>query len=199
MYAWNGPEDSPWFLVLAPGDHARLDDDAPATIARHLGEAGVRVVRFGFPPCTSNDGGKRDALLADHIRQAAALKAASQRLVLGGLSRGARVSGDLASTLGAAALVAFAYPFHARHDPDPGARAQALGQVSVPMMLCQGTRDSRGNRQQVTGYRLPEHIRVHWLEDANHALEPRARSGSTQAEQLHQASDLIATFLRGLP
>ncbi|MGB0591868.1 MAG: alpha/beta family hydrolase [Myxococcota bacterium] len=195
MYAWHGPTDSPDFLVLAPGDQAQLDDDAPKAIAQGLGEAGVRVVRFPFPYCETSDGARRDALLAEHIREAAALKAPSQRLILGGLSRGARVSGELANDLGAIALLAFAYPFHPRHDPDPGQRAKALGELTVPVMLFQGTRDSRGNRQQVLGYGLPNHVQVHWLDDANHALEPRLRSGHTQADQLAQAVTLAASFL----
>jgi uncharacterized protein len=199
MYAWHGPEDSPWFLVLAPGDQATLDDVAPATLAEGLGDAGLRVVRFAFPPCETTDGVIRDALLADHIRQAAALKAPAQHLVLAGLSRGARVSGALTDALAAIALVAFAYPFHPRHDPDPGERARALSDLTAPVLLCQGTRDSRGNRQQINGYRLPSRIQVHWLEDANHALEPRERSGHTQPGQLTEAVSVVNTFIRGLP
>jgi predicted alpha/beta-hydrolase family hydrolase len=198
MYVWHGPEDSPHFLVLAPGDQGRLSDVAPTVIAEGLGEAGIRVVRFAFPPCEDKDDVVRDALLAEHIRQAATQRAPRQRLILAGLSRGARMGGALVSELGAAGLLAFAYPFHARHDPDPGPRLKALSDVPTPVLICQGTRDSHGNKEQVRGYRLPTHIRVHWLEDANHALTPRARSGQTQTEQLAEAVTIAAAFVNAL-
>jgi hypothetical protein len=116
--------------------------------------------------------------------------------VLGGLSRGARVSIGLVEELGAVAVLAFAYPFHGRHDPDPHGRARELSAVSVPVLLCQGTRDTHGNRQQVVGYRLPPHIHVHWLPDANHALRPRPSSGHRQEAQLAEATQRAAAFIR---
>jgi predicted alpha/beta-hydrolase family hydrolase len=108
------------------------------------------------------------------------------------------VSVGLAEALGAVGLLLFAYPFHARHDPDPGDRVAQLAGVSVPVLLFQGTRDSHGNAQQVRGYALPAHVRVHWLPDANHALVPRARSGHTQEGQLAEASAVAAAFFRSL-
>jgi predicted alpha/beta-hydrolase family hydrolase len=95
-------------------------------------------------------------------------------------------------------VVAFAYPFHPRHDPDPGPRLEALADVPVPVLIFQGTRDSHGNLEQVRGYRLPAHIQVHWLDDANHALHPRARSGHTQGGQLAEAITIAATFVNAL-
>lgn len=199
MHLWHGPKESPHLVVLAPGDQGQLTDPAPTAIAEGLAQAGVRVVRFGFPPCEETDGALRDALLAEHIRAAAALRAPHQRLVLAGLSRGARVSGALVGELGAAGLLAFAYPFHPRQDPDPGGRDEALAALPVPALVCQGTRDTHGNQQQVRGYRLPDPIQLHWLQDANHALEPRVRSGHTQAAQLAEAVAVAAAFIRGLP
>ena len=68
----------------------------------------------------------------------------------------------------------------------------------MPVLLCQGTRDAHGNQQQVIGYRLPPHIRVHWLLDANHALCPRPSSGHRQKDQLADAASVAAAFIRGL-
>lgn len=97
------------------------------------------------------------------------------------------------------AIVAFSYPFHPRQDPSPGDRVARLAAAKVPVFVGQGTRDSRGNRQQVRGYPLPPHVQIHWLEDANHGLAPRRRSGHTQAEQLRQAAQAAVAFLQRLP
>lgn len=198
MFAFHGPEDSAQLVVLAPGDECKLTDRTPRAIAAALGAAGIRVVWFAFPPCESRDPAVRDAVLADSIRSAATLRAPTQTLVLGGLSRGARVSVSLLGELGAAGLLGFSYPFHARQNPNPGGRVRALAGIDVPALICQGTRDSRGNQQQVRGYGLPEHIQVHWHLDANHALMPRPSSGLDQGEQLAMAASLAVGFVRAL-
>jgi predicted alpha/beta-hydrolase family hydrolase len=199
MLMTHGPNESAHLVVLAPGDSGRLEDAAPTLISQELAEAGFRVVRFGFPDCDSRDTAARDHLLAEQIRGAVAEHLGERQLILGGLSRGARVSASLLDSLGGVGLLGFAYPFHGREDPDTGGRERDLAALRAPALICQGTRDSHGNREQVRGYRLPEHIRVHWLEDANHALRPRERSGFTQAEQLVEACRVAADFIRALP
>ncbi|MFT7521339.1 MAG: putative alpha/beta-hydrolase family hydrolase [Kiritimatiellia bacterium] len=194
MLLWQGPATSSFLVVLAPGDMGLATDAAPAAIAHGFAKAGLLVVRFDCPSPTATP----DASLAVQIRDAAAAREPHQRLVLAGLSRGARVSATLIEELGAVGLVGFAYPFHPRHDPDPGDRVRQLCRVPVPALICQGTRDSHGNQQQVRGYNLPAHVAVHWLFDANHALRPRARSGCTQESQLAQAAQVAATFIQQL-
>ncbi len=198
MFVTHGPARSTHVIILAPGDQGQLTDPAPTHIARRLGAAGLRVVRFGFPQCDVQDARVRDAVLADQIRDAVAKfgPADSEHLVLGGLSRGARVSVGMAEELAARAVLGFAYPFHPRHDPDPGTRAVELALAPVPALICQGTRDTHGNRQQVQGYGLPPHVRVHWIPDATHALRPRLRSGLTQAEVLDEAVRAVVAFLQ---
>ena len=194
MTRWSGPEAARAVVVLAPGDSGRLTDSAPTCIEAGLVAHGLRVGRFPFPDCDDADAA-RDAAVEARIRQAAAELGPEQALVLAGLSRGARISAMLADALGAVAVLAFAYPFHPRNDPDPGDRVARLAAVKTPVWLGQGTRDSHGNRQQVAGYDLAN-VRVHWLEDANHAPHPRARSGATQATQLSEATRACVDFLR---
>ena len=198
MLAWHGPKDSPLLVVLAPGDSGRLEDTGPTLVAEGLARAGIRVGRCAFPPCDSRQGQVRDVVLADRIRAISAAREPSQALIVGGFSRGARVGASLVDELGAVGLLGFAYPFHPRQDPNPGGRVAQLAALSVPALIVQGTRDALGNREQVAGYRLPAHIALHWLEDANHALQPRPRSGFTAVQQLTRASQVAAAFIRRL-
>ena len=64
----------------------------------------------------------------------------------------------------------------------------------------QGTRDPYGDPEDVAGYRLSPAIQVVWIEDGDHDLRPRARSGRSQAGNLREAIDAVARFLaeRGL-
>jgi uncharacterized protein len=199
MCATHGPEDSAHLVVLAPGDSGRLEDTAPTLIADGLALAGIRVIRFAAGSFDSNETEVQDTRLADRVREASRNRQGSQKLVLAGLSRGARVSASLVDELSAHGLIGFAYPFHARGDPKPHGRTQALSQLDVPVLICQGTRDSHGNRQQIRGYDLGENIHVHWLEDANHALHPRERSGTNQREQLKAALQVVVAFIQSLP
>ena len=189
---WSGPADSSHVVVFAPGDEGRIDDAHLSCVVSGLSAAGVRVVCFDSPG--GEDSAARDQRMAGMIRDAADACGAAT-LVLGGLSRGARVSVGLAQELGAAALVLFAYPFHSRRSPDVGSRVHDLASVSGPVWLGQGSRDALGNQPQVVGYRLPTHVHIHWLADANHALRPRPSSGFTMEGQLSEASSLAAAFV----
>lgn len=197
MFVVHGPEAASLLVVLAPGDASEVSDPVPTFIGEVFARAGVRVIRFGFPPCDTRDGAVRDALLADCIREAVA-KEPGRRLVLGGLSRGARVAVSLVEELGAVGLVGFAYPFHHRQDPDPRGRDRQLASIAVPAWICQGTRDSRGNQQQVRGYRLPSHVQLHWLQDGNHALQPRPSSGVDGEVALTEAVEAAVAFMAAL-
>jgi predicted alpha/beta-hydrolase family hydrolase len=194
----SGPHDSKYLVVLAPGDEGLALDPGPTSIADALAQANVAARRFDFPPCDSGESGERDAVLARRISEVAQTRSSSQRLILAGISRGARVSALIAQSLNATALIAFAYPFHSRNDPDPGLRPAQLGALNIPILLLQGTRDSHGNRQQVEGYRLPQHVQIHWLDDANHSLTPRARSGHTRESLLRSSATEVARFLHAL-
>lgn len=218
MIRWDGPEDADLAVILAPGDRGQVEDAAPRALALSLAAAGLRVARFA-DPSPAGDAPRRDAALATKIREAAAARRAGHPgsarllralrdpgggrvdrdgLVLAGFSRGARVSAGLVVELGAVGLVGLAYPFHGRRDPDPKGRVEELVAAGVPTLVCQGTRDSHGNREQVRGYGLPRRIRLHWLVDANHALNPRARSGQPREALLAEAAAVIVAFVRSL-
>jgi len=194
MLTWSGPADSSHVFLFAPGDSGCTTDLGPSRIAAGLAAQGIRVAQWDFV-CDSEDAEERDAVMAAAVREAAA-QCGEVPLVLGGMSRGARVSVGLVEELGAVAVLAFAYPFHSRTDPQTHGRERDLAAVSVPVLLCQGTRDAHGNQQQVVGYRLPAHIQVHWLLDANHPLRPRPSSGHRQEDQLAEATELAAAFIR---
>ena len=105
---WYGLPTAPWLVVMAPGDCGQLEDVCGTVIAEALASHGLRVVRFAAPV----DGTDTD--WADAITAFAAMRTDGQRLVIGGQSRGARVSVPLATAVGADALLLWSYPFHPR-------------------------------------------------------------------------------------
>jgi len=90
-------------------------------------------------------------------------------------------------------LVCLGYPFHPPGKPEK-TRTDHLETLQTPTLICQGTRDPFGTPEDVAAYRLSPTIRIHWLEDGNHSLEPRRASGRTTQENWDEAMDSIAEF-----
>src|SRR5206468_699403 len=76
------------------------------------------------------------------------------------------------------------YPFHPPGKPAQLRTAHLAG-LATPTLICQGTRDEFGTRDEVAGYALSDPIEILWLEDGGHDLKPRKRvSGLTAADHL---------------
>jgi predicted alpha/beta-hydrolase family hydrolase len=125
-----------------------------------------------------------------------------EKLVVGGKSMGGRFASMIAAALeqeGAPVkgVVCLGYPFRAPGKPI-GDRIDHLKAIKTPVLICQGTRDPFGGKDDVKGYRLPKSVRVHWLEDGNHDFTPRKASGHTAESNMAEAVKATAAFLRKL-
>jgi uncharacterized protein len=113
---------------------------------------------------------------------------------------GGRVASLVADELHAACVIAgllcLAYPFH-----PPGKPAQLrtahLHSLQTPTLICQGTRDPLGSREEVAGCPLSPMIEILWLEDGDHDLKPRKRvTGLTVADHLQIVGETVAGWVR---
>jgi hypothetical protein len=83
-----------------------------------------------------------------------------------------------------AGLLCLGYPFHPPGKPGQ-LRTKHLAGLTTPTLICQGTRDEFGTREEVSGYTLSDTIEILWLEDGDHDLRPRKSiSGLTAADHL---------------
>lgn len=108
---------------------------------------------------------------------------------------GGRMASMLCDELQAAGLVCLGYPFHPPGKPEK-TRTEHLETLQTRGLMIQGTRDPMGNREEVQEYKLADSLEFLWLEDGNHDLKPRVKSGFTQDQHLLQAADAIAGFVR---
>jgi len=194
----DGPEDAPAALVLAHGAGAPMDSPFLAYFARTLGSRGLRVVRFEFPYMHARREGRRpppdrEPVLLDAWREVIAKLGGGARVVIGGKSLGGRMASRIADESGVRGLVCLGYPFHPPGKPDR-LRVKHLEMLATPALIVQGTRDALGSQQDVAGYTLSASITFRWIEDGDHSLKPRARSGRTEAENLADAADAVARF-----
>ncbi len=180
-------------ILLAHGAGAPMDSAGMTAISRALVQAGLRVARYEFGYMAARRSGQRKPppkaeLLQDEYRQAVDAVGASGPLIIGGKSMGGRVASMVADELHAdgriAGLLCLGYPFHPPAKPQQ-LRTAHLGTLRTPTLICQGTRDAFGTRDEVATYSLSPSIELLWLEDGDHDLKPRKTiSGFTAADHL---------------
>ena len=123
-------------------------------------------------------------------------------IVIAGKSMGGRVASMIADDLRDAGkisgLLCFGYPFHPIGKPQ-SLRTAHLEEINTPTLICQGTRDLFGSREDVSGYKLSSMIEILWLEDGDNDFRPRkAVSGLTAAQHLTTVANHVSTWIATL-
>jgi predicted alpha/beta-hydrolase family hydrolase len=200
-FLFNGPDDAPTTILLAHGAGAPMDSQSMSATARALAEAGFRVARFEFSYMASRRtaAGRKPTPRAETVNPeyVAAVDALGAKgpLIIGGKSMGGRVASMVADELHAAGKIAgllcLGYPFHPPAKPDQ-LRTKHLVGLKTPALICQGTRDEFGTRDEVSGYTLSPSIEILWLEDGDHDLRPRKSvSGFSALDHLEKVADMV--------
>lgn len=140
--------------------------------------------------------------LLDEYRAAIAELSKLENLVIGGKSMGGRVASMIADEPWAegriAGLLCLSYPFHPPGVPER-LRTDHLAEIRTPTLICQGTCDKLGSREEVAGYALSDRIELFRLEDGDHDLKPRKRvSGEIREAHLRRVAERAAVWVREL-
>lgn len=200
----DGPADAAVTILLAHGAGAPMDSASMNAAAAALAAAGFRVARFEFGYMAarrSSDGRKpppkAEKLIPEYIAAVKQL-GVNGPLIIGGKSMGGRVASmaadDLLSQGAIAGLLCLGYPFHPPGKPE-NLRTQHLTDLKTPTLICQGTRDEFGTREEVSGYALSASIRILWLEDGDHDLKPRKTiSGFSTADHLKTMAHTVKAW-----
>lgn len=207
-FLFDGTAEADVTLLLAHGAGAAMDSAAMNAMAGAIAANGIRVARFefGYMAARRVTGGRKPPLKAESLttEYEAAVEDLSVPgpLVIGGKSMGGRVASMAADSLFArgriAGLLCLGYPFH---PPDkPGQlRTGHLASLTTPTLVCQGTRDPFGTREEVSGYQLSPAIEFLWMEDGDHDLKPRKRiSGFSHADHLAAMGRATSQWMRAL-
>ncbi|MFB9952214.1 alpha/beta family hydrolase [Rhizobium puerariae] len=203
-----GPNEARFTILLAHGAGARMDSASMTASAEALSEKGFRVARFEFAYMAARrmSGDRKPPPRAETLnpeyKAAIAEFHAKGPLIIGGKSMGGRVASMVADELHAegriAGLLCLGYPFHPPGKPDQ-LRTQHLKELKTPALICQGTRDEFGARDEVPGYHLSETIEILWLEDGDHDLKPRRKiSGFSTADHLAAMAEAVFAWAGGL-
>lgn len=203
-FLFDGPEDAPVTILLAHGAGAPMDSASMEATAKALAAAGFRVARFefGYMASRRTSGVRKPPPRAEKLNPeyiaAVSELGATGPLIIGGKSMGGRVASmiadDLHSTGKVAGLLCLGYPFHPPGKPDQ-LRTKHLAGLMTPALICQGTRDEFGTREEVQDYSLSHKIELLWLEDGDHDLKPRKSvSGFTAADHLKTLATAVTEW-----
>jgi predicted alpha/beta-hydrolase family hydrolase len=198
----DGPGDARSKLLFAHGAGAPMDSPFMNDFAQGLAARGLGVVRFEFPYMRDRrEGGKRgpdpQPVLLASFRHRVQELGGGARLVLGGKSMGGRMASMIADEVGARGLVCLGYPFHPPKRPEK-TRTAHLATLRTPALIVQGTRDPFGSPGEIASYVLAPSIRVALVDDGDHDLVPRKKSGRTAAQAMSEVIDLVAAFVSEL-
>ncbi|MDB5553676.1 MAG: hypothetical protein JWL86_3660 [Rhizobium sp.] len=199
MFLFEGPEDADITILLAHGAGAPMDSASMTAASAALSGVGFRVARFEFDymaarrTSESRKPPPKAELLMDEYRAAIETLGAKGKIIIGGKSMGGRVASMIADELRAvkkvAGLLCLGYPFHPPGKPE-SLRTKHLEAMKTPALICQGTRDIFGSKEEVPFYPLSKKIEVVWFEDGDHDLKPRkAISGFSHTDHMKSMAD----------
>ncbi len=202
----NKAEKARAILVFAHGAGADMHHAFMNNIAEQLSAQHITVVRFNFPFMVkrAEDGKRRppdkmDKLVACYQDELAKLHT-TMPLFIGGKSMGGRVAATLAKEEIPATVntikgvICIGYPFHPVKKPEK-LRLPPLQNTQQPVLIIQGDRDALGNKEEISQYEISSQCELVYLEDGDHDLKPRVKSGYTHQQHIKTAVTTITRFI----
>jgi uncharacterized protein len=184
-------------FVFAHGAGAGMSHPFMETVAAGLAGRGIATLRYQFP--YMEKGSKRpDPPAVAHAAVRAAVAEAARccpdlPLIAGGKSFGGRMTSQAqaASPLhGVHGLAFFGFPLHPAGKPSSD-RAKHLGDIRIPMLFLQGSRDSLAELSLLEPVvkSLKRLITLHVVKEADHSFHVPARSGRNDKEVMNEILD----------
>ena len=200
-----GPRPARATILLAHGAGAPMDSPGMTGITEALAAEDLRVVRFEFAYMAGRrKGGSRrpppraDKLIPEYLAAIEELQTDGP-LIIGGKSMGGRVASMISDELfeegRVVGLLCVGYPFHPIGKPDK-LRTEHLENLQTPTLICQGTRDQFGSKDEVSSYQLSPAIQIEWFKDGDHDLKPRKRiSGFTHGDHMKSMGAAVSQWI----
>jgi hypothetical protein len=188
--------------VLAHGAGAGMTHRFMEEVASGLADREIATLRYQFP--YMQNGSKRpDAPAVAQATVRAAVAEATRRcpglpLVAGGKSFGGRMTSQAQAVdplPGVRGLVFLGFPLHPAGKPSSD-RAAHLGEIKIPMLFVQGTRDKLAEPELIRPVvaALPS-ASCHEVEAADHSFHVPARSGRSDREVMTEILDAVAAWV----
>jgi predicted alpha/beta-hydrolase family hydrolase len=193
-------------FVFAHGAGAGMTHPFMAAVALGLCERGVATLRYQFPYMEKATKRPDPPAIAQAAVRSAVAEAgrccSGLRLIAGGKSFGGRMTSQAqaaAPLAGVEGLAFLGFPLHPAGKPSSD-RAKHLGDVHVPMLFLQGTRDNLAElgllEPVVKG--LGPSATLHPVQEADHSFHVLARSGRNDREVMGEILDTLAGWINAI-
>lgn len=192
-------------LLLAHGAGAGNRHEFMDEFSNKLAKKGIEVVSFNFPymQICYETGKKRPPnankqLIAHFVKE---IEETSQDLPLfiAGKSMGGRVSTQVIASstdTKVTGCIVLGYPFIPPGKPEKlEERVKHFPEVTKPVLVLQGERDTFGGTKLLSELSLPEEFQLTWVVSGDHSFKPLKSSGLTQDENLEFAAIQTANFI----
>ena len=188
-------------FVFAHGAGAGQNSEFMQLIAQGLASHNINVLRFNFAYMQlAEETGKRrppdraDKLLT-HFKTLLSEIDSHLPIFVGGKSMGGRMASMLLQESTAKGCICMGYPFHPPDKPEK-LRTEHLLNISKPVLILQGERDTFGKREEIYTYNLSPQVHLSYLYDGDHSFKPRKMSGFTLDDNLKLAINNTAEFIK---
>jgi predicted alpha/beta-hydrolase family hydrolase len=189
--------------VFAHGAGAGMTHAFMERVAAGLCDRGVATLRYQFP-YMENGSRRPDAPPLAHAAVRAAVAEAARScpglaLFAGGKSFGGRMTSQaqaVAPLAGVRGLAFLGFPLHPAGKPSD-TRAGHLGDVHVPMLFIQGTRDKLAELPLLEPVvkRLGPSASLHRVAEADHTFHVLARSGRNDLEVMSEIVEQLSVWI----
>jgi len=207
----NNVENAIAQVIFAHGAGADMYHEFMEKISIGLNSAGINVLRFNFPYMDKRiELGKKyppDRMpklldcyqsIVDKTIVELAKNKQMLPLFIGGKSMGSRVAATLAGSENnqhkIKGVFCLGYPFHPAKKPDK-LRLEPLQETLKPILIVQGERDTLGSATETADYDVSDLCQYLFLNDGDHSLKPRVKSGFTYPQHMESAIKAIVDFI----
>jgi predicted alpha/beta-hydrolase family hydrolase len=193
-------------FVFAHGAGAGMTHPFMEAFATGLAERGVATLRYQFPYMEKASKRPDPPGIAQAVVRAAVAEAGRHcgdlRLIAGGKSFGGRMTSQAqaaAPLAGVRGLAFLGFPLHPAGKPSSD-RARHLGDVHIPMLFMQGTRDNLAEVSLLEPVvkSLGPSASLHRVEGADHSFHVPARSGRKDSEVMDEILDVFANWIEAI-
>lgn len=188
--------------VFAHGAGAGMAHASMETIAAGLAERGIAALRYQFPYMEKASKRPDPPAVAHAAVRAAVAEAArccpKLPLIAGGKSFGGRMTSQaqaIDALPGVRGLAFLGFPLHPAGKPSSD-RAKHLGDIQIPMLFLQGTRDALAELDLLEPVvkKLGKRATLHLVKEADHSFHVLARSGRNDREVMAEVLDAFAAW-----
>ena len=190
-------------FVFAHGAGAGMTHEFMEKVAAGLGDRGIATLRYQFPYMEKASRRPDPPAIAHATVRAAVAEAArccpGLAIFAGGKSFGGRMTSQAqasAPLAGVRGLAFLGFPLHPAGKPSD-TRAEHLGDVSVPMLFVQGTRDKLAELALLEPVvkRLGTSASLHLVQEADHSFHVLARSGRNDSDVINEIVNTLSAWI----